>query len=103
MVDGQQKGPGAHAARRIAHTPSERLDSPAARLATRRVKLLQSLCELASGRLDVSGESLGHYETRPMRLHDDFVLCLSYFAMSNRLSVYFGLNGWQLHVPPSQR
>jgi hypothetical protein len=33
-----QQRPGAHAARRIAHTPSARLDSPAARLATRRVK-----------------------------------------------------------------
>jgi hypothetical protein len=53
----------AHAARRIAHTASERLDSPAARLATRRVKLLQSLCELATGRLDVSGEFLYHCET----------------------------------------
>jgi hypothetical protein len=71
-VAGQQKGqqrPGAHAARRIAHTPSARPDSPAVRLATRRVKLLQSLCEPAtpaSGRLDVSGESLGHCETRPV-------------------------------------
>jgi hypothetical protein len=61
-VGGQQKGqqrPGAHAACRIAHMPSARLDSPIVRLATRRVELLQSLCELASGRLDdVSGESL---------------------------------------------
>jgi hypothetical protein len=83
-ADGRRpaKRPGAHAARRIAHTPSERLDSPAARLATRRVKLLQSLWRTGERAARRFRSLLLTTKRDQCVLHDDSVLCLSYFAMS---------------------